>query len=93
MFSEAGMQVEFMFERCVDLQAEVVAITFDFIAQQRARASAPRPAIGLADVAVDKVQRRCCGVRAITDRHATGQIGNQPQITIGAHGLVEAMMS
>jgi hypothetical protein len=38
VFGEAGMQVEFVFERRVDLQAEVVAITFDFIAQQRARA-------------------------------------------------------
>jgi hypothetical protein len=78
------MQVEFVFERRVDLQAEVVAITFDFIAQQRARAGAPRAAIGLADVAVDKVQRRRCGVRAVADGDAAAQIGNQPQIAIRA---------
>lgn len=58
MLGKTCMQIEFVFERRVDLQAEFIAITLDFIAQQRARAGRPCAAIGLADVAVDEVQRR-----------------------------------
>lgn len=84
MLGKTGVQVEFMFERGVDLQAQFIAITFDFITQQRARAGAPRAAIGFANIAVDKIQRRRVSVRAVANGDAAAQIGNQPQIAIGA---------
>mgnify|MGYP006322580487 CR=1 FL=1 len=57
-FGQVCMQVEFVFERGVDLQAQIVAVTLDLIAQQRARAGAEWLAIGFAKIAVDEVQRR-----------------------------------
>ena len=67
VFGKACVQIEFVFERGVDLQAQFVAITVDFIVQQRARAGAPRAAVGFADIAVDEVQRRRVRVRAVGD--------------------------
>ena len=63
-----------------------VAVTLDLIAQQRARAGAPRAAIGFADITVDKVQRWRIGVRAVADSDAAAQIGNQPQVAIREGG-------
>ena len=84
VFNVAGVQVEFMLERRIDLQAQLGAITLYLVAQHRTRAGTPRAAIGFANVTVNKIQRRSVGIRAVIDRHSAGRIGHQPQISISA---------
>ncbi|MDT4874363.1 hypothetical protein FQZ97_1096580 [compost metagenome] len=73
-----------MLERGENLQAQFGAITLHFVLQQRARAGAPGPAVGLAHIAMDEVEDRRLGVRAVVDGHPTGQVRHQPQVAISA---------
>src|SRR5450830_1987282 len=85
MFSldAVGGEVEFVLEGRSDLQPKFIVVALYFVAQQRARAGSPWTAIGFADVAMDEIQGRRTGIGTVADRHATAQVGDQPQVTVG----------